>query len=85
MTRATEIYVNAAPCGTTNIHLYAGSEPLDSLKLRGHVLTYLKGNKTQKGTVEKPFMNSLRRCGASAKAWHSESACAVLFYAEMLL
>ena len=25
-----------------NIHLYAGSEPLDSLKLRGHVLTYLK-------------------------------------------
>ena len=56
MTRATEIYVervNEAPCGTTNIHLYAGSELLDSLKLRGHVLTYLKENKMQKEQLKR--------------------------------
>jgi len=48
MTTATEIYierVNKAPCGTTNIHLYAGADSSDSLKIKGHNLTCLKGTK----------------------------------------
>lgn len=56
MTTATEIYikrVNGAPCGTTNIHLYAGSNSSESLKIRRHVLTYLKGSKIQKEDLKR--------------------------------
>ena len=56
MTTATEIYierVNGALCGTTNIQLYAGSDSSDNLKIRGHVLTYLKGSKIQKEELKR--------------------------------
>ena len=51
MATATQIYidrVNNAPCGSTVIKLFAGSDSSTHQALRGKVLTYLKGSKKQK-------------------------------------